>query len=105
LISQASAAEAVRQTQGAPVMTDSEVADVFGIELDASAPTTPVEVPPAAAAPKPKRAKTTKPSARRKISAAARAKIATAARLRWARVTAERKQASAGAKRKPKAAR
>ena len=105
LISQASAAEAVRQTKGAPVMTDSEVADVFGIELDASAPTTPVEVPPAAAAPKPKRAKTTKPSARRKISAAARAKIATAARLRWARVTAERKQASAGGKRKPKAAR
>jgi uncharacterized Zn finger protein len=94
LISKASAAEAVRQTKGAPVMSDSEVADVFGIELDTSAPAAPAVAAPAPepvektvpSAPKPKRAKAAKPKARQKISAAVRARIAAAARARWNKV-------------------
>ena len=54
LISKASAAEAVRQTTatagGAPAMSEAEVADVFGIELEprsaASAPAVDVPAPP-----------------------------------------------------------
>jgi uncharacterized Zn finger protein len=100
LISQASAAEAVRQTTTAaglaPVMSESEVADVFGIELEpraaasasasaaAPAPEVPAaSPPPPAAVPAPKRMARQKKPALRKSSAQARAKIAAAARLRW----------------------
>jgi uncharacterized Zn finger protein len=100
LISQASAAEAVRQTagtDGAPALTDKELTDVFGIELaDAQVPvqpaakmTKPAESPkplaPPAAVPTPTAKPAKKP--KRRISAAARAKMAAAARARWAKAT------------------
>jgi uncharacterized Zn finger protein len=95
LISQASATEAVRQTTAlpgaAPVMTEAEVAGVFGIELaPAAAPeVAPVavaaEVPPAApagaAAPPLRQAR--RPVGRRRLSAAARARLSAAAKARW----------------------
>jgi uncharacterized Zn finger protein len=108
LISKASAAEAVRQTAptagGAPVMSEAEAADVFGIEMEtrspASAPATvvPARPPPlpsweeAAKAPRARGATlqqgqaARKPKARRKISAAIRARLAAAAKARWAKV-------------------
>jgi uncharacterized Zn finger protein len=103
LISTASAANAVRQTAttGAPVMSDAEVVDVFGIELEpgsrASAPsvmrTSPAISPSPAAVPaadstlatahSPGRHRPPKP--RRRLSAAARARIASLAKARWER--------------------
>jgi uncharacterized Zn finger protein len=117
LISQASAKEAVRQTGVTPAMSDAEVSDVFGIELDASAPAAPPVAAPAPAAaatpaplaapvpaPKPKRAKKSKrspavkPKTVGQISAAGKAKVAAAVRARWARAKALAKgKASAGA--------
>jgi len=97
LISKASAAEAVRQTAGkagaAPAMSDSEVADVFGIELaPASAvPGPAVELPAATPSPvpAPTPAPTRKPSAKRKahrrLSPAIRARLVAAAKARWAK--------------------
>jgi uncharacterized Zn finger protein len=94
LISKASAAEAVRQTTaaGAPAMSESEVADVFGIELEprSAAPAAAVEAS-LSANPTPASVPTSKPKAKpkrkvpRKLSAAARAKMAAAVRARWAR--------------------
>jgi len=95
LISKASAAEAVRQTTGkagaAPAMTDSEVADVFGIELEPQSATSApaVEAPastPATTAPTPKRSGQGKRKVVRRLSATARSKIADAARMRWAKI-------------------
>src|SRR5665213_1009224 len=101
LISQVSAAEAVRQTaatDGAPALTDKELTDVFGIEL-ADTPTPvqstgkshtsvdakkPVPIPVSIREPKTKPPK----KASRRISSSARAKIAAAARARWEKVKA-----------------
>jgi uncharacterized Zn finger protein len=95
LISKASAAEAVRQTaDGAPVMSETEVADVFGIEL-APAPAvslpavdlpaaTPIPIP--APNPAPKGKTSVKPKAHRRLSPAIRARLVAAAKARWARV-------------------
>ena len=99
LISKASTAEAVRQTAattgGAPVMSDSEVADVFGIELEPrSVPSRPAIEIPASSPPTPAPASTQAPRHEgwrkqknpRKLSGAARARIAAAAKARWAKV-------------------
>jgi uncharacterized Zn finger protein len=95
LISKASAAEAVRQTaataDGTPVMSEAEVADVFGIDLaPASAVSVyAVELPasPPTPAPRPESAPKRKPTGNRKVprrlSPAARARIAAAAKARW----------------------
>lgn len=99
LISKASATEAVRQTatNGAPSMSDAEVADVFGIELDsapaASAPldnisslSLPASAP--SATPSPRSSADNLPRRRkrpRKIDAKVRAKLAAAMRVRWQR--------------------
>jgi len=99
LISKASAAEAVRQTaatpDGAPVMSETEVADVFGIELAPAsavsvaavelpaATLTPIAPPSSAVRRKPP----TKPKAHRRLSPAIRARLAAAAKARWARVS------------------
>jgi len=84
LISKASAAEAVRQatpTAGvAPAMSEAEVADVFGIELE-PASDAHVPAPPAAAPakrPAPARRPSRKPATRQKTSAIARTRIALA---------------------------
>jgi uncharacterized Zn finger protein len=99
LISKASAAEAVRQTaataDGAPVMSETEVADVFGIELaPASAISLPAVDLPAATPtqipdpyPAPKRKTSVKPKAHRRLSPAIRARLVAAAKARWARVS------------------
>jgi uncharacterized Zn finger protein len=99
LISKASATEAVRQTakNGAPAMSDAEVADVFGIELD-SAPASsaaldiatflsPPVPAPAAAAPR-RAARSAGDGARHrkrptKMEASVRARIVTAMKVRW----------------------
>jgi uncharacterized Zn finger protein len=99
LISKASAAEAVRQTAGkagaAPAMSDSEVADVFGIELEpqsaASAhaveiPISPPPTPAPSSTPAPRRRAQRKQKFTHRASATARARIAAAARLRWAKL-------------------
>ena len=91
LISQASAAEAVRQTGApegtAPAMTESEVADVFGIELEPrSAP--PVGVSPATPAVPTAAAKhqaQRKKPGSRKLSATARARVLAVAKVRLAK--------------------
>lgn len=96
LISRASAAEAVRQTtlSGAPAMNDSELSDIFGIELAEPADpvaqeTSPVKVETSPSVPAPVDTKAAKPRAKaaaskkpkrkkpavRKLSAAALAKI------------------------------
>jgi uncharacterized Zn finger protein len=101
LISQASAAETVRQSaraEGAAAMSEAEIADVFGIEL-ADTPT-PVQstgkshksvdvknqtpIPVSIQEPKTKPPK----KASRRISSSARAKIAAAARARWEKIKA-----------------
>ena len=98
LISKASAAEAVRQTaataDGSPVMSETEVADVFGIELaPASAVSVPaIELPAAtptpipAPSPAPKRRPSVKPKAHRRSSPAIRARLVAAAKARWTKV-------------------
>ncbi len=110
LISKVSAAEAVRQTvadaQGAPAMSEAEVAEVFGIELAAvaeapaaaagEAPSAAVPSPAAPATPAPTvpavpassaagstRASRRQSGARRTLSASARARIAALAKARW----------------------
>jgi uncharacterized Zn finger protein len=101
LISKASAAEAVRQTgsNGAPGMSDAEVADVFGIELDSgqatAAPLDKITFPashtpaPAAVPSSGAVSSTSSPSRQRKapkkLSAKARARIAAVVRARWQR--------------------
>ncbi|HEY3915082.1 MAG TPA: SWIM zinc finger family protein [Verrucomicrobiae bacterium] len=98
LIGKASAAEAVRQTaattSGAPAMSDSEVADVFGIELQPRSassgpapdvPASPTATPTLATAPAPKHETERKLKVPRKLSAAARNRIAAAAKARWAK--------------------
>jgi len=93
LISKASAAEAVRQTAAtdrAPVLTDKELTDVFGIELaEAQAPAKikePATPPNQTSVPVSIQKPPAKPpkKAGRRISSAARAKIAATARARWA---------------------
>jgi uncharacterized Zn finger protein len=102
LISKASAAEAVRQTTpvGAPVMSETEVADVFGIELEprsaASADTvnatpqasieerTAPLAPPAPPAPKPATGRKKMP--KRALNVETRARIAAAMKQRWDKV-------------------
>jgi uncharacterized Zn finger protein len=99
LIGQASAAEAVRQStppNGAATLSETELADVFGIELEprSAAPA----APPPVAAPHPARAAPTAPrprkkpakTARRRLSPAIRARIAAAAKRRWASRKARR---------------
>ena len=104
LISKASAAEAVRQTvapNGLPVMSETEMADVFGIELTPPSGTSaasvevpapkipevpvPAPVPSPTSAAVPKREATVKQKAHRRMSAAARARIIAAAKARWAK--------------------
>jgi len=97
----------VRQTaataDGAPVMSETEVADVFGIELapasavyvaavelPASA-TTPVPAPTQA----PKRKSSVKRNARRRLSPAIRARLVAAAKARWVKVSPMAKHKSA----------
>jgi uncharacterized Zn finger protein len=99
LISKASAAEAVRQTarspEGTPVMSEAEVADVFGVELasPSGVPALAVELPVATptpvapSSPARKRNTSTKPKARRRMSPAARARLAAAVKARWARTS------------------
>jgi uncharacterized Zn finger protein len=98
LISKASAAEAVRQTTGnagtAPAMSDSEVSDVFGIELApasaSSVPTVELHASPSPApapARVPKRKASRKQKVQRRLSSAARARIAAAMKARWAKLS------------------
>jgi uncharacterized Zn finger protein len=118
LISQASAAETVRQSaraEGAAAMSEAEIADVFGIELaDTPAPTQPNgkshqsvdannQPPISASIPEPK----IKPlkKARRRISSTARAKIAAAARERWEKVKAAADRDKPGVRKMSAAAR
>jgi uncharacterized Zn finger protein len=112
LISKASAAEAVRQAPGAaaPVMSEAEVADVFGIELESKpvSPASPqgVAAPDTTAAPLPAQAvgsptpaagagrSARKPAKRRgRLDATARKQLVAAAKARWARL---KKQGSKG---------
>ena len=101
LISKASAADAVRQAGPAPSMSDAEVADVFGIEVEPRSPTGKGEVevsesipvsPTEPAALAPKRSRVRPKRKVRRLSATARARIAAAARVRWAK-SAQRSQA------------
>jgi uncharacterized Zn finger protein len=105
LISRVSAAEAVRQSgraDGAPVMSESELADVFGIELAAPSVTpapvrdddqppvsAPAEVDAAGTVAVPESVAESKLQRRkpvvRRMSPAARARLEAIARLRWAR--------------------
>ena len=99
LISKASAAEAVRQTaattDGAPAMSEAEVADVFGIELSPAVVVSGPAVEPPASTPTPivaptrapRRKPSVKPRAHRRLSPAIRARLAAAAKARWARVS------------------
>jgi uncharacterized Zn finger protein len=122
LISKASAAEAVRQTarpaDGAPVLSDSEVADVFGIELDSKPatpessadvaapaidplpPTAPVVPPVPASAPT--RAAGRAPKRRRKLSPAARAHILAAVKARWKRLKQQQMEKKTSARSNPR---
>jgi hypothetical protein len=104
LINKASAAEAVRQTapkaDGVPAMTDAELSDVFGIELQ-SGPVAPATLADTVLAPmeSPRKAEAGKeapalPQSRagrprrkpvRKMSAAARARMAALVKARWRR--------------------
>src|SRR5208283_4052448 len=91
-------AEAVRQTTatagGAPAMSEAEVADVFGIELEprsAAAPAVDVPAPPppisaSASAPAPRRGAQREQKIPHRLSATARARIAAAAKVRWAKL-------------------
>src|SRR5580658_6797124 len=100
LISKVSAAEAVRQTTDkagvAPAMSDSEVSDVFGIELaPASASSVPTVESPASPSPAPapaptrvpKRKASRKQKVQRRLSSAARARIAAAMKARWSKLS------------------
>jgi uncharacterized Zn finger protein len=98
LISKASAAEAVRQTadaKGAAAMSETEIADVFGIELAAPTPApgpTDKSTPAAPNIPIPAATTTTqapklklRKRAGRKMSRVAKEKLVAAARARWAK--------------------
>lgn len=120
LISKASAAEAVRQTTqpGAPVMSETELADVFGIELEPpsadSAPQAdvavrkPVRKPkaplasPAAREPQP--ASRPRKAAKKKTNSRMRARFAAIMKRRWARLQKLQKAGMAARTRKAKAA-
>jgi hypothetical protein len=106
LIGKASAAEAVRQVapiDGTARMDESELADVFGIEIDSNPapgpdrleePAPPVYGAPEKAAPARPRRKTVRrePAPRRRLmSATARQRIVEAAKARW-RVARERQK-------------
>jgi uncharacterized Zn finger protein len=100
LITKVSAAEAVRQAtatpEGAPAMSEAEVADVFGIELESRSPAAasaddagpetqiPTPAPTPTSAPKPVRRR--QQTTRAKPGVVARARIAAAAKARWAKV-------------------
>jgi uncharacterized Zn finger protein len=91
LISKASAAEAVRETTAkvgaAPALSESEVADVFGIELapqTLNATAAGAATQPAPPTPKPHAKR--KPVAKRKLSVGARAQILAAMRARLQRM-------------------
>jgi uncharacterized Zn finger protein len=102
LISKASAADAVRQVGPAPSMSDAEVADVFGIEVEPPTPaaTCAMEVsePSPATTQGPVGAKTPKRGGQppkktaRRMSATARAQLAIAARVRRAKLSRKPKQ-------------
>jgi uncharacterized Zn finger protein len=105
LISKVSAAEAIRQTKGtadrAPVMSDAEMSDVFGIELESGAAASPTAaetpsrtteplppvvtisapIPPAT----PARAATRRTRPTRRLSTSERARIRAALQRRWER--------------------
>jgi len=101
LISKASAAEAVRQTAvqagDAPVMSEAEAAEVFGIELEArsAAPVPAIIVPAPPPSPAPKSKPSRKQKVQRKLSVAVRARLAAAAKARWAKVSRTAKQKAA----------
>jgi uncharacterized Zn finger protein len=98
LISKASAADAMRQTNNnVPAMSDAEVADVFGIELESSTAIPVLSVRPDSPGPiiappvipsicsvEPSAAKRRKVKRRRK-RAVARARLVTMAKARWQR--------------------
>ena len=95
LISKASAAEAVRQTTatpGRPAMSEAEVADVFGIELEprsevsgpaVEAPILPPPISAPTSAPAPRQRSPRKKPTARKLGVTARIRIAQAAKARW----------------------
>ena len=100
LIGKVSAAEAVRQSvpaDGAAKMSEAELSDVFGIELEPGSATpappakTPARVtaPSPAASPAPAQTAKRKPARRKKavriLNSAARARIAADAKARWAK--------------------
>ena len=106
LISRASAAEAVRQTAAtagdAPAMSESEVADVFGIELapqsavpapEFSEPLVPIVAPASPPLPKPSRQR--KGKATKSLSLASKTRLAAVARARWPRIKKYSASASA----------
>jgi uncharacterized Zn finger protein len=101
LISKASAAEAVRQTtattNSTPTMSESEMADVFGIELEtrsASAKSEhPVSTSPLAkpvSVPATKRGVQRKPKISKKLNTSARNRIMAAAKARWDKINQQR---------------
>ncbi len=89
LISKASAAEVVRQAAPAagvtPAMSEAEVVDVFGIELEPASPTSALDVPVpgTASKPAPARRPTRKPGKPQKPSATARDRIRAGAKVAW----------------------
>ncbi len=99
LISKASAAETVRQSaraEGAAAMSETEIADVFGIELAAATPAPdqtnrsapePAAIPNQPVVAAPAREPEPKPQkrARQNVGRAARAKLLEIARARWAK--------------------
>jgi uncharacterized Zn finger protein len=112
LISKASAAEAVRQTTTkkgvAHVMSEAEVADVFGIELEprsggiepmAETPAPLPPIPAPASAPAKRRAQR-KPQLSRSLNAVARARIAALAKARWTKMKDQQASARAPQPRK-----
>lgn len=122
LISKASAAEAVRQKTpaGAPVMSETEVADVFGIELEPRSPGSktamdtdtrmPNEVPPAAPGPEPSPKPARMEKARgkkirsRTEAARARARIMASVKRSWASLKKLQDEKRAAASEKAKVA-
>jgi uncharacterized Zn finger protein len=107
LIGKVSAAEAVRQStpaNGAETLSEAELADVFGIELEprSAAPMAlpPIAAPAPAATAAPKRKTPQRKRARQRLSPAARARIAAAVRARWAKITEQERRATLPAQRK-----
>ena len=110
LVSKVSAAEAVRQTTGKagakPVMSDTEVADVFGIELASSPESIPLAAEsPAVTAASPskpvaaltrKRKIQRKPQSRRMVSSTIKNRILAAQRARWEALKKKANQSRTG---------